>query len=319
MHAALVTLLCWAMMGAACVLPPGGVGVPVALATLVALIGLPHGAADHRFARPLLEPVLGPGWLPVFLVGYLLVAIVVGYGWFVAPAATILSFFLLSAWHFGEEEPRFAIGPRSVRPLFRFARGGLVIWATVALRPEGVSSVLSVVAPRSLGGQIELATQLMWVVSLAMLACAAVAWGLQSVAAAASSGRKRRVLAVDSVMQVSLVLLFASASPVVGFLVYFCAWHSARGLRRLRRDLDESWPRLAASLAPMTAAAIGLIALTATLTMRAATWDETLVRSTFVGLSAVAMPHIVLHGAAPLLGPAGDRRLARELSLGGPA
>ena len=87
MHAAPVILLCWAMIGAACFFSQAMAGVTAGvLAVLVALIGLPHGAADHRFARPRLEPVLGMAWLPVFLAGYLGVAVLVVCGWFVAPA-----------------------------------------------------------------------------------------------------------------------------------------------------------------------------------------------------------------------------------------
>jgi hypothetical protein len=82
MHAASVIWLSWAIIGAAFFFSQvsGGVTAGV-LAFLVALIGLPHGAADHRFARPRLEPVLGMAWLPLFLVGYLAVAVTIACGW----------------------------------------------------------------------------------------------------------------------------------------------------------------------------------------------------------------------------------------------
>ena len=70
MHAASVILLSWAMIGAACFFPQAMAGFTAGLlALLVAVVGLPHGAADHRFARSRLEPVLGIAWMPVFLVG----------------------------------------------------------------------------------------------------------------------------------------------------------------------------------------------------------------------------------------------------------
>jgi hypothetical protein len=99
MHAASITLLCWAVIGAACLFPAAA-AVPVGgvLALLVAVVGLPHGAADHRFARPRLEPLLGPVWSVAFLAGYLAIAGLIVLGWFVAPTATILVFFLASAW-----------------------------------------------------------------------------------------------------------------------------------------------------------------------------------------------------------------------------
>ena len=301
MHAASVILLCWAMIGAACFFSPAMAGVTAGfLAVLVAVVGLPHGAADHRFARARLEPVLGPAWLPVFLAGYVAVAVAFASGWFVAPAATILVFFLASAWHFGQEEPHLPVGPRSLRPVFRFARGGLVIWVPLVCHKAEVCEILGVVAPGGSGPAIQDAAGLLTACSWLMLPIAAVAWALQILATRERSGRMRRALLADSALVASLVVLFAVSSPLVSFPVYFCAWHSARGLKRLRIELGESWPELARSLAPLTVGAITLVGLATWLVLGGAGWNDTLLRATFVGLSAVAMPHLLLHGAAPL-------------------
>ncbi len=321
MHAASITLLAWAMIGAACFFSSftaaamGGV-----LALLVAGIGLPHGAADHRFARPRLEPILGTAWWVVFLVVYLAIAGAVVLGWFLAPAATIAVFFLASAWHFGQEEPDLAggLGPaKFLRSLVRLARGGLVIWVPVALQTREVVRILSLTAPRGNGPDIERAVAALAVWSWAMLGIAAIAWVGQAVTAMASRGRRRRVLLLDNLLIASLVVLFAVANPVVGFLIYFCGWHSVRGLRRLRRELGESWPQLAVSLAPMTALAIGLVALATGLVLQAPTWNDTLIRATFIGLSGVALPHLVLHGIGPMLDQVGRKRPPRALEWGG--
>jgi Brp/Blh family beta-carotene 15,15'-monooxygenase len=105
----------------------------------------------------------------------------------------------------------------------------------------------------------------------------------------------------------------------VSFPVYFCAWHSARGLKRLRRELGESWPELATSLAPLTVAAIALVGLAAWLVLSGSGWNETLIRATFIGLSAVAVPHLLLHGFAPLLDASARRRTTQPLRFGSPA
>jgi Brp/Blh family beta-carotene 15,15'-monooxygenase len=338
MHAASVILLCWAMIGAACFFSQAMAGVTAGvLAVLVAMVGLPHGAADHRFARQRLEPLLGIAWLPLFLSGYLAVAVVVVCGWFVAPAVTILAFFLASAWHFGQEEPRLAVGPRDLRPVFRFARGGLVIWTPLVFHAGEVATILGLTAPGSLaspgslavsgwpavpgssGTAIEQVTSLLTGCAWIMLAIAAAAWGLQSLTAVRRCGRIRRVLLTDNALVASLVLLFAVASPLVSFPVYFCAWHSARGLKRLRVELGETWSQLAKSLAPLTAAAIALVGLASWLVLGGAGWNATLIRATFVGLSAVAMPHLFLHGVAPLFEASARRRKTQSLHCGSPA
>jgi Brp/Blh family beta-carotene 15,15'-monooxygenase len=306
MHAASIILLSWAMIGAACFFSAPAAAAAAAvwyalLAGLVAVVGLPHGAADHRFARPRLEPLFGSAWLPVFLAGYMTLATAMVCGWLVAPTATIVGFFLASAWHFGQEEPRPAVGPRCLRPVLRFARGGLVIWTPLVFRPGDVAGILAQIAPATAGPAIDRAVGLLATAAWIMLPIAAVAWAVQVVVAGGRSGRIRRALLADTGLVASLAVLFAVASPLVSFPVYFCGWHSARGLRRLRRELGESWPQLAASLAPLTGTAIALIALLAWLVLGGSGWNETLLRATFVGLSAVAVPHLLLHAVAPPL------------------
>ena len=320
MHAASVILLSWAIIGAAFFFSQAATAGVTAgvLAALVALIGLPHGAADHRFARPRLEPVLGMTWLPVFLAGYLAVAVLVVCGWFVAPAATVVAFFLASAWHFGQEEPRLPVGPRILRPVLRFARGGLVIWTPLVFHARDVAAILGLAAPGGSGPAIQQAISLLTASAWIMLPLAAAAWTLQGLAASRSTGRRRRVLLTDNALVASLVVLFAVASPLVSFPVYFCGWHSARGLERLRRELGESWPELVRSLAPLTVGAIALVGLAAWLVLGGAGWNGTLIRATFVGLSAVAVPHLLLHGVAPLC-EASARRRTQSLQLESPA
>jgi Brp/Blh family beta-carotene 15,15'-monooxygenase len=229
-------------------------------------------------------------------------------------------FFVASAWHFGQEEADLTPGQRGaklLRQAFRMARGGLVIWVPVALQTDEVVRILSLTAPRGFALEIQWAVDALKVCSWVMLALAGVAWGWQALLAIASEGRRRRILLLDTFMVASLVLLFAWVNPVVGFLIYFCGWHSARGLRRLRRELGESWRQLAASLAPLTALTIGLVALTTCLVLRAPNWNDTLIRATFVGLSAVALPHLVLHGAGPVIDQMSRNRSARTVELRG--
>ena len=239
-------------------------------------------------------------------------------GWFVVPTATVVAFFMASACHFGQEEPRFPVGPRSLRPVLRFARGGLVIWTPLVFRAGGVAAILGLAAPGGSGPAIQQAISLLTACAWIMLPLAAAAWTLQGLAASRSTGRRRRVLLTDNALVASLVVLFAVASPLVSFPVYFCGWHSARGLERLRRELGESWPELVRSLAPLTVGAIALVGLAAWLVLGGAGWNGTLIRATFVGLSAVAVPHLLLHGVAPLC-EASARRRTQSLQLESPA
>jgi len=308
------------MIGAACFFSDVLAG-PIAglLTLLVAVVGLPHGAADHRFAQPRLEPILGMAWLPVFLGGYGAVAVAVVCGWFVTPGITTVVFFLASAWHFGAEERQFAIGPQWLRQVFRFARGGLVMWVPLVFHGSEVGEILALMMPHGSEPALSRAIALLTVCAWIMLAIAASAWMVQGLAAMRRSGRTRLVLLADNALVASLAVLFAVASPLVGFLVYFCAWHAARGLRRLRIEFGESWFELARTLAPLTAGAIVLIGLMTWLALARTGWHDTLIRATFVGLSAVAIPHVLLHGAAPPLAGPSRRRSMKPLHAGSPA
>ena len=65
--------------------------------------------------------------------------------------------------------------------------------------------------------------------------------------------------------------------------------------------------------------AIALVGLAAWLMLSGSGWNETLIRATFIGLSAVAVPHLLLHGLAPLLDASARRRTTQPLRFGSPA
>ena len=194
-----------------------------------------------------------------------------------------------------------------------------MIWTPLVFQARQVAAILGLAAPGGSGPALDRAMSLLTVCSWIMLAIAAAGWGLELLAACRRTGRVRRVLLVDTALVASLVVLFAVASPLVSFPVYFCAWHSARGLGRLRVELGESWPRLARSLAPLTFGAIALVGLATWLVLGGTGWNDTLLRATFVGLSAVAIPHLLLHGFAPLVEAAARRRTRQPLHVGSPA
>lgn len=320
MHRALVILLSWAMIAASRLVPDAvDVVSSVVLVLLVALVGLPHGAADHRFASNRLEPLLGSAWLPSFLGGYLVVMALVVCGWSAAPGLTVLLFFAASAWHFGHEEPRPTLDTGGFGQVLRFARGGLVIWTPVVFQGAEVGRILRLIAPRTAGPSVDRAMATLTACAPIFIAVAVVGWMLQALSACRQIGRRRQALLLDNGLVVSLAVLFTVVSPVVGFIVYFCGWHSVRGLRRLRAELGESWSDLAKTLAPLSVGAILSIGLLVRFWSEGSGWNDTLLRGTFMGLSALAMPHLLLHGLAPRVGVTSRRRRNAPLGVGSPA
>ena len=73
------------------------------LLVLALLVGVPHGALDHRLAKQ------WQGWRDVrgqvgFHAVYLVGVCAALFGWVIAPAAGLLLLLATSAWHFGESD-----------------------------------------------------------------------------------------------------------------------------------------------------------------------------------------------------------------------
>lgn len=256
----------------------------VVLAVLVAVVGMPHGGLDHRFGRALLRPALGRWWASAFAAGYLSLMGVVFAGWWLLPLLTVFLFVALSAAHFGTAEPD---PPGSL--VLTALKGGMVIWVPTLVQPVEFTRLLVAVLP---DGQ--------WPDELLLAPAARVSLAVMVAVAVASAFRTSlrcglRVLGFAGV--------FAVAPPLVSFLLYFCGWHSLTELAKVARQADPSdtaaglW-RVVREASPLSAAAVLLIA--------AGWWSGAadrpvtpwLLQTVFVGLSVVAVPHMMLHWAA---------------------
>jgi Brp/Blh family beta-carotene 15,15'-monooxygenase len=281
-------------------------------------IGLPHGGLDHRVGRQVLQSWGWPDSIVLFATVYLLVSLIVLLGWYLSPFVTVLIFFFISAWHFGLEEDGAAI--TSLRQqLGRFARGGMVIWVTCLWQPERVGQLLQVTMPTSQGGAAEWAVTICgW---LGLLGCLLVADDCldrrnDQIEAAELAGER-----IGSGLRIARVILFgvlfATIDPLLSFTVYFCGWHSIRGLRQLYREYGRSLGSFLWELMPMTSAAIALFVGGSLIWWTELGWQDSFVRVSFLGLSAVAIPHLLLHVLAHGIRSAHELEPSYQLA-GGP-
>jgi len=94
-------------------------------------------------------------------------------------------------------------------------------------------------------------------------------------------------------------ILAACFTPIlVSFTAYFCIWHSLLGLRRLRREESLRLGPFLACVAPMSMLAV--VSVVGTTWWLGGLSLQTLgihsgLRMTFIGLAAIAVPHILLH------------------------
>ena len=177
---------------------------------------------------------------------------------------------------------------------FAVATGGLVIWVASIFQATAMREVLSMIVPSSLSGsagKIVTATQvlagLMLPLALLGMLC---------------SSRLRSQTSIQTNVLVSV--LAAVMSPLISFGIYFCGWHSIRGLKRLQQEFDLNGKELAYFTAPLSLAAVLMCAGAAWVFTDANGVSEATTQALFVGLSAIAVPHLLLHSlhlGAPLV------------------
>ncbi|MCS6864580.1 MAG: Brp/Blh family beta-carotene 15,15'-dioxygenase [Gemmataceae bacterium] len=258
----------------------------VTLAVLVAVVGMPHGGLDHRFGRALLRPALGPQWSIVFVASYLAVMMVVVAGWWWLPGLTVAGFVILSAVHFGLTEDRCDAPIGLVRSaLF----GGMVVWVPALFWPAEFSRLLTWVIPHSSGGA-EIIVAPAFQTMLAAMLPITLAWAF-----ATSLWCGIRVMV--------FIVLFAVTPPLVSFALYFCGWHSGIELYRLSRQANPHnvWSGLARvvrAAIPLASLAVVMIAVGGWVVARDRPLTPALVQTIFIGLSVVAVPHMLLHWMA---------------------
>jgi Brp/Blh family beta-carotene 15,15'-monooxygenase len=265
----------------------------IILAFAVSFIGLPHGALDHAVGRRLLRDFSPLSAYGFFFAAYLTVVGVVITGWFVSPLVTVLGFFALSAWHFGlEEDERTSVN--LLHWLGIVARGGMVIWVPVVFQANEVTRLLGLILP---GGDLTVASQIVEIVRF--LSPILFLLTLYDFVSSGREGRAgnfvKRSNHIDQLRIFTFFILFSLADPLVSFAIYFCGWHSIRGLVHLREQ--TGWPasKMLGRLMPLSVAALVLFGIGFLFALNRNIFSQAILQTIFVGLSAVAIPHLLLH------------------------
>lgn len=259
------------------------------LAAAVGIVGMPHGGLDHLFGRAMLVPHVGRWWRPAFAALYLGVAAVVVIGWITAPFVTLISFFLISAFHFGDADGR--------RGFSGILEGGMVIWVPLLTRPGEVSELSAWVIPNG---------DVVAIVDFFRDA----AWPLCILAAVFANHLGWMMFRGEWWTAARLVLFaaaFAMLPVLVGFGLFFCGWHSTRELVELARRADPEKPwrglrTVVALAAPRAAVVVAVSAFAAWWFAGDRDLTPVVVQAVFLGLSAVAVPHILLHVVSERVG-----------------
>jgi Brp/Blh family beta-carotene 15,15'-monooxygenase len=235
----------------------------------------------------------------VFFPLYLVIGLAFGAGWFIAPSITVVIFFVMSAWHFGREDETVNRGSASgllaqqtVGHASAIAIGGLSIWIPAVTRSDEFYSLLIAIVPTNVGSPVAHIAETTRYFAYFFIPIAS--WFVVRKIGTAPTSLNTWVPVMTGAVAVGLPVLFS-------FSLYFCGWHSWRGLRRLQRDERLDTTEFLRNVFPLSTFAIlgvvvgGCWLSSAPVSMTAQGHLAEVLQTLFIGLSAMAVPHLLLH------------------------
>ena len=245
----------------------------IVVASLIVLLGIPHGALDTIFARQLYGIQTLGGWLRFALVYLLLSASVVGL-FMLIPSGFLIGFLLISMLHFSGDPA--AGTPWMARALY----GGAIIVLPTLLYAGEITRLFALLVG------IDSATLVTPFIRLL-----AWPWLISFVLTAIQRLTKDWLTALE---MGAVALLAVLAPPLISFTVFFCAMHSARHILRTINYSGSS--SLGLILGAMSLPMLGVLLASAT------AWhflggmpiNGAIIQLVFVGLAALTVPHMAL-------------------------
>ncbi len=245
----------------------------IVVATLIVLLGVPHGALDTIFARQLYGIQTIGGWLRFAMIYVFLGASVVGF-FVLAPVGFLISFLLISMLHFSGD-------PSAGTPwLARALYGGAIIVLPTVLHEGEITRHFALLVGNDAATLITPFIHLLawpWLIGLALAT-------IQRLPKDWLTALEMGAVAVLAVL----------APPLISFTVFFCAMHSARHILRTIDYSGRSSPGLIlrATLLPMLGVFVASVAAWHFLT--GTTIKGAIIQLVFVGLAALTVPHMAL-------------------------
>ncbi|MFU8812816.1 MAG: Brp/Blh family beta-carotene 15,15'-dioxygenase [Balneolaceae bacterium] len=258
----------------------------------VFVIGIPHGAIDHIIASRLygLNQTLRSHLL--FYAGYLLIMLVIGALWIVAPVAGMAFFLLISAYHFGQADAEEFLAQRTGwRHLLTAGRGLFIITLIVFPFPDLSYPIMAEamrISEGALVGRLPEPSAALWLSAGCYTLSILILLALKQL-------EKPLLLVADSLL---LVALFLITGPLIGFALYFALWHSAGHVTEMRDYLRSQNRSLSVAgfykkAAPFTLVSIAGLALLAGV-QQALQLQEEFLSLLFILISVLTLPHMII-------------------------
>ena len=235
----------------------------------ISVFGLPHGALDYK----LLQRFLPKEQRLSAIIGYVLLVVLTLILWNQIPKAMLVIFLIMSAYHFGGDWP--------LNFSRRVMSGFFMLGLPTVFYPQEVVSIF--------GFLIDNPDAILIVESLQLITLMGGIYLLILVLF--------RHLPSNQFFEISLLGCLASvSSPLIYFTTYFCLFHSLKHFAEISGFLDDTGliKLILLSLPVTVITLIGGVVFVGVLTESfRQPLDQALIQVTFIGLSALTVPHMV--------------------------
>lgn len=260
-------------------------------AILIVLLGIPHGATDHLIFRQLSQPFLGAQGLRRFYLHYLLLMAVYGLLWWLLPVLALTIFLAISCYHFGQSNWASFHFPNQIWAIFTYIIWGiLIIFTPILWHYEAASVIITSIIGEAvpvLSDTIRLGI----LISLLFINLSLLSYFWVNKLAT-------NILLSNEIINLLLILtLFLTTPLLLGFTIYFVAWHSLGSaidqIRFFQLYMQHyNWQKYAWQTLPLSFAAIvGLVFLFGVKNWLGLNADIGLL---FIFIAIITLPHSIL-------------------------
>ena len=262
----------------------------------ILLTGVPHGALDHLVAKKNCDLSSRDFSSLAFYLKYFTKIALFGLCWYLFPAASMLIFLFLSAFHFGETDLPIKESGSAWKPLLLQTSYGIFLLSVmVVMHQEEILPLISQLAgvdTEFLSKQLGSEQNRILMVGLPLL----ILLGFGSIFLIRQKPSLTWVLAV--LFQTFTILSTLILLPLpLGFAFYFGCWHSLNSLSSIRSHLSHSmgrpitWTWMIQQLLPYSVLALAGIAILILLVFNTGYIQFPLLAA-FIGLALLTAPHL---------------------------
>ncbi len=251
---------------------------------LILLVGVPHGAVDHKIHRSTSDQRS----LVRYVITYLLIAAGYTLWWLVDPAKALFIFFVLSAYHFGQELLE-DIAVKNRQLIHSLLWGSIILIAPIFFDPQEIDPYFSLVTGFSISSGIPIQSGYIALLIYLIMLIYLTYYYIKNEIDFAQVVKLLSFVAINSILH--LLLDF-----VLAFTLYFVFFHSFNAFKHQyqwlsARSKNYHFKQFVKDLAKFSSAAIlGIILL---LWLIKPESQASLILLFFILISVITLPHAI--------------------------